>query len=138
MSEKRKSPRYSVNLRVYFPKFNMLGHSTNISLDGCYVAVNSSMTVGFITDLLVELPVIGVIALKGYVQHLGKTKSGAGIQFVQVRFESDQSEYYSLYLRFLKGVSQFEEIRENYLELVKRGRLKLCDMPGESGKVETI
>ncbi len=136
MRERRKGLRYSANFRVFFPEFNMWGHTSNISLDGCYVAVDSSMTVGFINDLLIELPVVGVIALKGYVQHLGKTKSGVGIQLVQVRFEPDQSEYYSLYLRFLKGMSQLKEIRENYLELVKQDRLKLCTLPSESGKVE--
>ena len=137
MRERRKGTRYSANFRIYFPEFNIWGHTSNISLDGFYVAVDSSMSVGFITDLLVELPVVGVIALKGYVQHLGETKSGAGLQFVQVRFEPDQSDYYNLYLRFLKGMSQFEEIRENYLDLVQQDRLKLCTLPGESGKVET-
>ena len=137
MSEKRKGPRYPVNFRVYFPEFNISGYTSNISLDGCFVAVDPSMSTGFITDLLVELPVVGVIALKGYVQHLGHAKSGVGLQFVQVRFESDQSEYYSLYLQFLKGMSHLEEIRENYLELVKQDRLKLCTLPSESGKAET-
>ena len=137
MHERRKGQRYSANFRVYFPEFNISGYTSNISLEGCYVAVDSSMSAGFITDLLVELPVVGVVALKGYVQHLGGTKTGIGIQFVQVRFESDQSEYYSLYLQFLKGMSQLKEIRENYLELVKQDRLKLCALPSKSGKAET-
>lgn len=137
MRERRKGPRYSANFRVYFPEFNILGYTSNVSLDGCYVAVDSSMSVGFITDLLVELPVVGVVALKGYVQHLGGTKLGFGLQFIQVRFEPDQSEYYSLYSQFLKGMSQLDEIRENYLDLVKQDRLKLCALPSESGKAET-
>ncbi len=137
MRERRKGPRYSANFRVYLPEFNIWGHTTNISLDGCYVAVDSSMSAGFITDLLVELPVVGVVALKGYVQHLSKAKSGAGLQFVQVRFEPDQSDYYNLYLRFLKGMSQLEEIRKSYLDLVQQDRLKLCALPSESGKAET-
>jgi hypothetical protein len=137
MRERRKGPRYSTNFRVYFPEFNMWGYTYNISLDGCFVTVEPSMSAGFITDLLVELPVVGVIALKGYVQHLGKTKSGVGLQFVQVRFEPDQSDYYNLYLRFLKGMSQLEEIRKSYLDLVQQDRLKLCALPSESGKAET-
>jgi hypothetical protein len=137
MRERRKGARYSANFRVYFPEFNISGHTFNISLDGCYVVVDSSMSAGFITDLLVELPVVGVIALKGYVQHLDQAKSGVGLQFVQVRFEPDQTEYYEMYSRFLKGVSQLEEIRENYLDLVQQDRLKLCALPSESGKVET-
>jgi hypothetical protein len=137
MRERRKGARYSVNFRVFFPDFNISGYTTNISLDGCYVMINSSMSVGFITNLLVELPVVGVIALKGYVQHIDQAEPGVGMQFVQVRFESDQSEYYSLYLRFLKVTSQLEEIRDNYLDLVQQDRLKLCTMPSKSGKVET-
>ena len=138
MRERRKGPRYSANFRVYFPEFNIWGYTSNIALDGCYVVVDSSMSAGFITDLLVELPVVGVVALKGYVQHLDQAKSGVGLQFVQMRFESDQSEYYSLYSRFLKGISQLEKIRENYLDLVQQDRLKLCALPSESGKAETI
>ncbi|MEA3386766.1 MAG: PilZ domain-containing protein [Thermodesulfobacteriota bacterium] len=137
MREKRKGPRYPVNLHVFFPKFNIWGHTTNISLDGCFVTIDPFKSVGFITDLLVELPVVGVIALKGYVQHLDEVKSGVGLQFVQVRFEPNQSEYYNLYLRFLKGMSYFEELRENYLELVKQDRLKLCTMPSEPEKAKT-
>ena len=136
MRERRKIPRYLANFRVYFPEFNIWGHTSNISLDGCYVAVDSSMSEGFITDLLVELPVVGVIALKGYVQHLGETKSGAGLQFVQVRFEFDQSDYFSLYSQFLKSISQLEKIRTNYLDRVQQNQLKLCTMPSESEKAE--
>jgi hypothetical protein len=137
MPEKRKGLRYPANFRIFFPEFNIWGHTYNISLEGCFVTVDSSMSVGFITDLLVDLPVVGVIALKGYVQHLGKAKSGVGLQFVQVRFEPDQSDYFSLYSRFLKGMSQLEEIRKSYLDLVQQDRLKLCTLPGESGKAET-
>ena len=136
MHERRKGPRYSANFRIYFPEFNISGHTSNISLDGCYVTADSAMSEGFITDLLVELPVVGVIVLKGYVQHLGRTKAGAGLQFVQVRFESDQSEYYNLYSQFLKCMSQLEEIRENYLDLVKQDKLKLCAMLSKSEKFE--
>jgi len=129
MREKRKGARYSANFRIYFPEFDISGCTSNISLDGCYVAIDSCMSVGFITDLLIELPVVGVIALKGYVQHMGQAKSGVGLQFVQARFESDQSKYYNIYSRFIKGMSQLEEIREDYLDLVRQGRLKLCAMP---------
>ena len=137
MCERRKGSRYSANFRVYFPEFNILGHTFNISLDGCYVAVDSSMSAGFITDLLVELPVVGVIALKGYVQHLDQAKSGVGLEFVQVRFEPDQTEYYSLYCQFFKSMSQLENIRNQYLDLVQQDRLRLCALPSESGKAET-
>jgi hypothetical protein len=129
MREKRKGARYSANFRIYFPEFDISGYTFNISLDGCYVAIDSSMSVGFITDLLIELPVVGVIALKGYVQHMGQAKSGVGLEFVQVRFEPDQTEYYSLYCQFFKSMSQLENIRNQYLDLVQQDRLRLCALP---------
>jgi hypothetical protein len=137
MREKRKGARYSANFRIYFPEFDISGYTSNISLDGCYVAIDSCMSVGFITDLLIELPVVGVIALKGYVQHMGQAKSGVGLEFVQVRFEPDQTEYYSLYCQFFKSMSQLENIRNQYLDLVQQNRLRLCALPSESGKAET-
>lgn len=137
MREKRKGLRYTANFRVFFPEFNIHGHTSDISLDGCFVTIDSSMSVGFITDLLLDLPIVGVIALKGYVQHLGKVESGVGLQFVQVRFESDQSDYFSLYSRFLQAMSQLEEIRKSYLDLVQQNRLRLFTLPSESVKAET-
>jgi hypothetical protein len=137
MLEKRKGRRYPANFRIFFPELNIWGHTYNISLEGCFVTIDSSISVGFITDLLVDLPVVGVIALKGYVQHISKAKSGVGLQFVQVRFEPEQSDYFSLYSRFLKVMSQLEEIRESYLNFVKQDRLKLCTLPSESKKAET-
>jgi len=138
MQEKRKEIRYLAKFRVYFPEFNISGYTSNISLSGCYVAVNCSVSIGLITDLLIELPVVGTIALKGYIQHLGRSNTGVGFQFVQVRFEPDQSEYYNLYSRFLKIMSQLEEVRKNYLDLVKQGLLKLHTLPSGSGEKEVI
>ncbi|OPL16952.1 MAG: hypothetical protein AVO38_06530 [delta proteobacterium ML8_D] len=137
MPERRKIPRYPAKFRVYFPNFNIWGNTSNISLDGCYVAVDVPMSQGFITDLLIDLPVVGVIALKGYIQHLGKANSGAGLQFVQVRFEFAQSDYFNLYSQFLKTISQLEKIRADYMDLVQQDRLKLCTMPIEPENAET-
>ncbi|MFO8241185.1 MAG: hypothetical protein R6T90_09340 [Dissulfuribacterales bacterium] len=137
MPERRKIPRYPAKFRVYFPSFNIWGNTSNISLDGCYVAVDVPMSQGFITDLLLELPVVGVIALKGYIQHLGKENSGAGLQFVQVRFEFAESDYFNLYSQFLKTISQLEKIRADYMDLVHQDRLKLCTMPIEPENAET-
>lgn len=130
MRERRKGLRYTVNFRVFFPEFNIYGYTYDISLDGCFVTIDSSMSVGFMTDLLLDLPVVGVIALKGYVQHTGKAESGVGLQFVQVRFESDQSDYFSLYSRFLQAMPQLDEIRKSYRDLVQQNRLKLFTLPG--------
>ena len=137
MRERRKGLRYTVNFRVFFPEFNVYGHTYDISLDGCFVTIDSSMSVGFMTDLLLDLPVFVVIALTGYVQHTGKAGSGVGLQFVQVRFESDQSDYFSLYSRFLQAMPPLEEIRKSYLDLVQQNRLKLFTLPGGPEKAET-
>jgi hypothetical protein len=137
MREKRKGLRYTVNFRVFFPEFDIYGYTYDISLDGCFVKMDSPMSVGFITDLLLDLPVVGVIALKGYVQHTGKMESGVGLQFVQVKFESDQSDYFSLYSRFLNVMPHLEEIRKSYLDLVQQNRLGLFTLPSGPEKAET-
>ncbi len=137
MSERRKSPRYPAHLHAYFPEFHLWGYTSNISLDGCYVVISISISEGFITDLVLELPVVGAIPLKGYVQRRGQCLSGLGLQFIQLHLENDQSDYYSLYARFIKQISRLEEVREYYLDLVRQGRLKLVTMPGdESNKLQ--
>jgi len=130
MRERRKSPRYPAHLHVYLPEFHLWGYTSDISLDGCYVVISISISEGFITDLILELPVVGAIRLKGYVQRRGQYLSGLGLQFIQLQFENDQSDYYSLYARFLKHISRLEDVREYYLDLVRQGRLKLVSMPG--------
>ncbi len=135
MPERRKSPRYPINLRAYFPELKIWGHTTNISLDGCYIEVNTPISEGFLTDLLIEIPVIGTVALKGYVQHTGNKKPGMGLQFVQVRFAYEESDYYTIYSRFVKLMPRLEEIRGIYLDLVQKGLLKLLNMPEK--KMET-
>ncbi len=133
MSEKRKGHRYQIFLRVYFPESDLWGHTSNISLDGCYVVVDSSMAVGFITELLVELPVIGAISLKGYVQHKkSNLEPGVGLQFVQVRFEPKESAFYDYYSQFLRHMPQLEQIRKTYMESVQHGQMKLCILPKDS------
>jgi hypothetical protein len=81
---------------------------------------------------------VGVIALKGYVQHLSEARAGAGFQFVQVNFEPDQLEYYNLYSQFLKIISQLDEVKENYLDLAKKGKLKFLTLPNGSEHAKVI
>jgi hypothetical protein len=83
-------------------------------------------------DMLIELPVIGTIPIKGYIQHKKSEtaeKTGVGMQFVQVRFAQDESEYFNIYQQFIKLIPQIEKIRDSYTDLVKRGKLKLHSMP---------
>ncbi len=129
MTERRKSPRYPVSLPVYFPHFETWGRTDNVSMDGCYVVVDLPAADGFVTDILIELPVIGTIAMKGYVQHHHGPENGMGLQFIQVRFAKNQSYYYNLYARFIKILPKFEEIRSIYLEMVQTGELKLLTLP---------
>ena len=132
MRERRKSHRYPVHLHAYFPEFHLWGYTSNISLDGCYVVISISISEGFITDFVLELPVVGAVCLKGYVQHKGKCLSGLGLQFIELKLENNQSDYYSLYARFLKNISGLEKVREYYLDLAQQGRLKLITMPGKA------
>ncbi len=127
--ERRRSPRYPVNLRVYFPEHDLWGFTKNISLDGCFVKVNKKINEGFLADLLLELPIIGVISLKGYVQHTGAEGDGLGMQFVQVRFAQEQSAYYSLYADYIRLLPEHERIRGRYLENVQKGLIKLQTFP---------
>lgn len=127
--ERRKSPRYNILLNVYFPEFDLHGYAANISLDGCFIKTENIISEGFLTDILMELPIIGVIAMKGYVQHKGKNDTGIGLEFVQVRFEHDQSEYFTIYSQFVKALPHFGKIRNNYLQLINDGRIKPLEIP---------
>ncbi len=130
MRERRKNPRYPVHLHAYLPEFHLWGYTSDVSLDGCYVVVSVPISEGFITDLILELPVIGAICLKSYVQRKGQQVSGLGLQFVELEFENVQLKYYTLYVQFIKCVSRLEEVRKQYLDLVQQGRLRLVTMPG--------
>lgn len=127
--ERRKSKRYYLRLRVYFPEFDLHGYATNISLDGCFINTVSAISEGFLTDILLELPVIGVIAMKGYVQHKGRDNDGLGVEFVQVRFEQDQSDYFGIYAQFVKILPALEEIKGEYDQMVAAGKIKELKMP---------
>lgn len=127
--ERRKSKRYRILLKVYFPEFKLHGYTNNISLDGCFVETVCAISEGFLTDLFIELPVIGAIAMKGYVQHKDMKEAGVGMEFVQVRFEPDRSEYFTIYSQFVKMLPKMEEIRGNYLQLIQNGRVKAVEIP---------
>ncbi len=120
---------------VYFPQFEEWGYTDNVSMDGCYVVADLPVADGFVTDIYIELPVIGAIAMKGYVQHHHGPEPGMGLQFIQVRFEKNQSYYYNLYARFIKILPRFEEIRGIYLDMVQAGELKLLSLPKKSKKI---
>ncbi len=131
--ERRKSPRYSIYLRVYFPEHDLWGFTKNISLDGCFVQTAETISAGFLADLLLELPVVGVVSLKGYIHHSGTDGEGMGMQFVQVRFAPEQSDYYGLYADFIKLMPEMERIRANYIDMVQKGLLKLQTLPEKEG-----
>ena len=127
--ERRKSPRYPICLKVYFPEHNCWGLTRDISLEGCYVQTDEPVSEGFLADLLIEIPIVGILSLKAYIHRSGKQTKGVGMQFVQVRFEQDQSEYYSIYADFLRIMPQLEKIHGHYHDLVRQGLLKLQTFP---------
>lgn len=81
--EQRKKKRYRVFFRAYFPEFNEWGYAVNVSADGCYIHACMPASTGFVTDFLLELPVIGVIPLKGYVQHKESDDRDMGLELVK-------------------------------------------------------
>ncbi len=130
MLERRKSPRYRVYFRVYYPANNSWGHCTDISLEGCRLWVPFLVAPGHLVEFLLELPVIGVIQLTGYVQHM-QDSNEVGVQLVQVRFSREDTIYYQIYAKFLKVVAQLKEVKENYEALVEQGEIPRYILPNE-------
>ncbi len=135
--ERRRYERYPVTFRVFLPDHGFWGVTRDISLEGCFVQTEQPVASGFVTDLWIELPIVGVLKLQGYIHHSGTQDRGMGLQFVQVRFEQDQSNYYKLYVQFIKLLPEMQRIREEYIELAKEGRLKLLDLPQNDNGQET-
>ena len=134
MPERRRHPRYPIKLRVYFLEEGVTGTMENVSLDGCYIKADAEITEGVVKDMLVEIPIVGVIALKGYVQHTRKDeeKKGMGIQLVKVRFDSDQEIYYQFFTRFIECLKELDALHEKYLDLALQGKVKLWTFPEEA------
>ncbi len=118
-----------MRLRVFLPELNAFGSTSDISLYGCCIETNTRFDEGQLLDILIELPIIGPIPLKGYIQHNRGKNQGTGLQFVQVHFAQDQSDYLMLYRSFLKFISQLENIRAQYLEMAQNGKLELFNFP---------
>ncbi len=129
MPDRRKNPRYPVKLKVYFVEEGVTGITENVSIDGCYVKANAKVTEGVVKDMLVEIPVLGVLALKGYVQHTEEEQKGVGMQLVKVRFATDQEIYYRFYTRFIQCLKELDELREKYIDLALQGKVRLCTFP---------
>ena len=128
--ERRKSPRYPVRFRAYFPELDLHGKATNISLDGCYIQVTSNMENEGRVELTIELPVVGPVLLNGYVHHQDDHPSpGVGLQFIHVGFSAEESIYYGVFSRFIKVLSQLQEVRDYYQKLAEQEGIKLSSIP---------
>ncbi|OCC15138.1 hypothetical protein DBT_1624 [Dissulfuribacter thermophilus] len=132
MPERRKHPRYPIKLRVFFVEEGIFGVTENVSLDGLFVKADANVSEGVVKDLLVEIPVLGVIALKGYIQHTQKDRKGLGVELVKVRFSTDQEIYCHLYNKFIECLQELAELHEQYLEFAHQGKVKLCTFPKEA------
>ncbi|RTZ97511.1 MAG: hypothetical protein DSY90_07190 [Deltaproteobacteria bacterium] len=118
--ERRKSLRLAVYLRAYFPDLDIKGRVSNISLDGCYVRVAAELEKEGKVNLVIDLPVVGPVSLKGYVHHKsGNEMNGVGIQFIHVGFTPDESIYYGVFSRSVKILSQLQEVRDYYHQMTK-------------------
>ncbi len=129
MSERRRSPRFPVHFRVYYPDKSSTGHCSDISFEGCRLWVPFTVATGHIIEFVLELPVIGSIQLTGYVQHADSANSGVGVQLIQIRFSQDDSVSYHIYIKFLRIISQLKEVRNLYEEMVETGQIQMSDIP---------
>ncbi|MEZ0328553.1 MAG: PilZ domain-containing protein [Dissulfuribacterales bacterium] len=131
MSERRTTKRYPIHLRVYFPEYNLWGHTRDISRDGCCILSSKPLAEGIVTDFLLELPIIGAIPLQCYIQHQQEGAGDLGVQFVHVRFSQEQAAYYELYRSFFALIPAMEQIRHYYLDLVEKGKINYHELPKE-------
>ena len=134
MQNRRKNPRYPIKLRIYFPEEGIVGLTENISIDGCYIKTDARVTVGLVKDILMEIPVLGVIALKGYVQHVEESQKGMGIQLVKVRFATDQDVFYSFFTKFIECLQTLDRLHEKYVDLALLSKIKLYTFPKDALK----
>ncbi len=129
MPERRRTQRYSIKLRVYIVDDGVLGITENISLDGCYIKADVSVTPGIIKDILLELPIIGVISLKGYIQHIRDSDGGMGVQLVKPRFSREHDIYYNLFSEFIKCLETMAQLNDKYLNAALQKKVRLLTFP---------
>jgi hypothetical protein len=129
--EHRKKKRFPIFLRAYCPEYEVWGHTVNVSSDGCHLRMEIPVSTGFVTRFLLELPVIGIVPLDGYVQHREDDSDDVGIELVQIKFDVEQSDYYSLYQQFVEGLGLFADIRDQYIAMVESGAVKRYAFPEE-------
>jgi len=130
--EKRKAPRYPIKLRVYFVEEGVIGVTENVSIYGCYVKAEVSASEGIVTDILIEIPVLGVLPLKGYIQHAKEGQKGIGMQYISVRFAEDQEIYYNLYRKFIGLLKELDVLRRQYLDLAAQDKVKMLAFPEDT------
>lgn len=129
-SEHRRAPRYPIHLRVFFPKHNVTGYTIDISKNGCFVGLNTNLGgEGMLEEMLIELPMIGVLPALGYVQHISEEKQGMGVQFARVRFSKEQSSALTLFDRFCDIFKDIEILREEYMEMLENNSLSFYEIP---------
>ncbi len=131
MSESRRAPRYDIKLMVYFPEWEMWGFTSNVSMDGCFIAVNTPVPEGMVTEFWLDIPVVGGVKLRGYVHHRGKADPGIGLQFVQVRFAIEDGSYYGIYTKFVKTLSLLENVKKEYEDSARRRRIIRFQFPSD-------
>ncbi len=129
-SDQRRVPRYPIHLRVFFPKHGVMGYTIDISKNGCFVGIKSDLGAeGMLEEILIELPMIGVLPALGYVQHVNEGKHGMGIQFARIRFSKEQSSALALFDRFCDIFKDIEILREEYMEMLENNSLSFYEIP---------
>ena len=127
--EHRRKKRFPFFARIYCPEHDAWGHTVNISTEGCHIRIFMPASTGFITSFLLELPIVGILPLKGYVHYLDDGSHGVGLELVQIKFDVEQSDYYSLYQQFVDTLHRFSPIQKRYETLIERGTIKRYEFP---------
>ncbi len=120
--ERRKYPRYCCFLPAFIEEKRVKVWLYDLSLTGCFIEYleDDMIPVGKTVNLVLFLPCIGMVSVKGIVQHHGtKERRGMGIEFI--RF-SDRMHL--VYAKFVKILPILQEARNLLLEITREERKK--------------
>ncbi|WP_168719209.1 PilZ domain-containing protein [Thermosulfurimonas marina] len=111
MKEKRRYPRLHFDcIRAYLPGKEKPYDVLDISLKGCFIAMEDPPPPGTILPLELELPGVGRIPVRALVMHQGGLEPrGAGVLILEI-----EGELHHVYAKFLKALQIIHEARQLY------------------------
>ncbi len=116
--ERRKYPRYCCSIPAFIEEKRVKVWLYDLSLTGCFIEYLEGAMIqrGKTVNLVLFLPCIGRVYVKGIVQHHGtKEREGMGIEFI--RFPD---RMHIVYAKFVKILPILQEARSLLLEFTRR------------------